>query len=266
MSTEPVDKAGREYWDGLWSSDDVLTVDSPFAGKATRVETQFAAMLRSQLGPGSGRRLLEVGCARSIWLPFFARDGWIVTGLDYSERGCEQAREILDRAGVAGTVEQGDLFDPPNQLVGSFDAVVSFGVVEHFANTTAAVAALSAFACPTGIVLTSVPNIRGAVGLLQHLINPDVLDIHVPLNREALAAAHRDAGLADVRAFYLVSTNFGVANLHGLDPRKRSTRAKQVLLTALARASQLIWILDRRIKLPATGMFAGYVVGVGRRR
>ena len=72
-------------------------------------------------------RLLEVGCARSRWLPYFAAEhGYEVTGLDYSTMGCEQARQILAAAGVEGRIVEGDLFSPPEELLEAFDVVIPF--------------------------------------------------------------------------------------------------------------------------------------------
>jgi cyclopropane fatty-acyl-phospholipid synthase-like methyltransferase len=76
-----------------------------------------------------GKRFLEVGCAGGRWLVYFHRAfGYSVTGCDYSETGCETARQALSRAGIAGEVIQDDLF----RLEGRWDVVFSGGLVEHF--------------------------------------------------------------------------------------------------------------------------------------
>lgn len=48
---------------------------------------------------------LEIGCARSRWLPYFAKEfGFEVSGIDYSEVGSQQATQILFNEGVQGNI------------------------------------------------------------------------------------------------------------------------------------------------------------------
>ena len=155
---------------------------------------RFDALFRDLFAglPTQRMRLLEVGCARSAWLPYFGREfGFELHGLDYSELGCRQERTILVKAGLEGEVTCADLFTPPPDLLGAFDVVVSFGVVEHFSDTLAATRALAALLRPDGLVVTVVPNMRGAIGRIEQLINRDVYDIHVPIGPARLAGRTR---------------------------------------------------------------------------
>ena len=109
------------------------------------VARKFHELFTRVLPRGHNVRLLEVGCARSRWLPYFAAEhGYEVTGLDYSTMGCEQARQILAAAGVEGRIVEGDLFSPPEDLLEAFDVVISFGLVEHFDDTDCRHSRLSA--------------------------------------------------------------------------------------------------------------------------
>ena len=48
------------------------------------------------IAPRGPRRMLEIGCGASAWLVYFAKEfGYRVEGIDYSELGCELARENL---------------------------------------------------------------------------------------------------------------------------------------------------------------------------
>jgi hypothetical protein len=114
-------------------------------------------------------------------------------------------------------------------------------------------------------MITVIPNVRGAVGLAQRLLNPSLLAIHVPLRPGELEAAHLSAGLENVRARYFSSTNFGVVNLHGVDPSRRSTAARQLARRGLVRFSRAVWVLEKRVPLPATAFLSGYVVCVADR-
>jgi SAM-dependent methyltransferase len=224
----------------------------------------FDALFREELGAlPADAALLEVGCGHSSWLPYFAqRFGLQVSGLDYSERGCESARQILRRAGVPGDVVCADLFDPPAHLLDRFTAVVTFGVVEHFTDTSSCVGALMRYLAPGGVLVTVVPNMTGLIGLIEKAINPDVYGIHVRLGPRALAAAHEAAGLAVRRSEFLLSTNFGVLNVSDLEAGTY-TRVKAALCANLSRLSKLVWAIEERLKpLPATRAFAPYVVCV----
>jgi 2-polyprenyl-3-methyl-5-hydroxy-6-metoxy-1,4-benzoquinol methylase len=119
-------------------------------------------------------------------LPFLAvRYSLSVTGLDYTKAGCESARRVLQHNGVVGRIVLADLFDPPNDLLVTFDAVVSFGVVEHFDDTASAMKSVSEFCRPGGFVITSVPTMRGIYGLVYRLFNRPVYRLHHPLSRDA---------------------------------------------------------------------------------
>ena len=133
---------------------------NPAPGNAAN--RRFDALFRELFaGLPTPDALVEVGCARSAWLPYFGREfGFGLHGLDYSELGCEQERTILVESGLAGEITCADLFAPPRALLGAFDVVVSFGVVEHFSDTGAVTAAMAALLRPGGLLITVIPNSR----------------------------------------------------------------------------------------------------------
>src|SRR5215217_3453915 len=112
------DRAGKAHWDDTWRARGKSTlrqVDGP--GRWNHVNRELARFLRRWLAPqGAESQLVELGCARSIWLPYFAQLGHSVTGVDYSELGCELAREGLLQAGLSGRVVLADFFKPPGEL------------------------------------------------------------------------------------------------------------------------------------------------------
>jgi SAM-dependent methyltransferase len=211
------------------------------------------------LAPLQGRqaRLIELGCAQSKWLPYFARHWrFHVAGLDTSELGCQRAREMLAAAGVSGAIQRGDMFHPPPQMRDCFDVVLSIGLVEHFTETTSAVAACAAFAKPGGIVLTIIPNMNGIVGLLQRTLDRSVYDLHVPLDVDLLAAAHVNAGLSVSRCEYLLSANFAVVNHPGLRPRVVNTLVR----SALIGGTGVVWTAERfGFEVPPSRRMSPYV-------
>lgn len=264
------DKAGKQYWDNLWAGQEVPDPINPrLWGLKHYVSRRFDTFFRQIFSrfKGEDKTLLEIGCARSAWLPYFAREfGFTISGLDYSETGCEQARQVLSKAGVEGNIVFSDLFSPPQELRGAFDVVVSFGVVEHFNDTVACAAALGEFLKPGGIVITIIPNMRGFIGSLIKMLNPANYEIHVPLSCHQLHVAHETAGLRIVQCRYFLSTSFGTASLVGLDEGSLSTRIKRFILLSLKCLSRLVWVLESRTRpLPAVEPFAPYVVCVAQK-
>jgi 2-polyprenyl-3-methyl-5-hydroxy-6-metoxy-1,4-benzoquinol methylase len=211
------DKAGQGYWDSVWQGLPIPNAVNPHAlnlrNHMYRCFHDFFVRVFAEKNP-VGQELLEVGCARSRWLPYFAREfGFRVTGLDYSAIGCEQSRAILQQAAVNGRVIQADFSSPPGDLLGQFDVVVSFGLVEHFEDTASCIESLARFLKPGGLMITSVPNLVGVVGSIQKRVCRSVFDVHVLLDRKALRAAHEEAGLSVLSCDYYMSGDFSVMNL-----------------------------------------------------
>lgn len=203
-------KTTQDYWEASWAG---LEVPDPVDPAADTVENRLHRALHASfmesLGPRAkaGARLIEIGCGGSRWLPYFGRTyGYDLAGIDYSPAGIELLRRILTKAGISATLVQGDMFEPPADLVEAFDVVVSFGVVEHFEETAHAVRACARYLKPGGIMLTEVPTMRGPYGLVYRLFRPAIYRIHVPQTRESLASAHRSAGLEVVSSRYVLGT------------------------------------------------------------
>jgi 2-polyprenyl-3-methyl-5-hydroxy-6-metoxy-1,4-benzoquinol methylase len=270
QSTLENDRAGREYWDAVWGDDKLPEAVHPHTpGLHNLYNRRVDAFLRRAFVSmeTSGKKLLEIGCARSAWLPYLAREfGFRISGLDYSEQGCEQERRILSRSGVGGEIVCADLFAPPSELLGVFDVAISFGVVEHFRDTASCLRASAAFLKPNGLLVTQIPNMTGLIGRLQKLVNPATYKVHVALTREQLAAAHQQAGLTVAHCDYFLSTGFGVVSLHGLDDTKPSTRSKRRILSIMKKTSVLVWAVeDATVPLPPTRLFAPSIFCVARR-
>jgi SAM-dependent methyltransferase len=263
--SEPIDRAGRAYWDRVWTEG----VSRPLADPAsfTHVQRRFASIFDSVLSVlPSSSNVLEIGCANSVWLPYIAdRFDLRVVGIDYSELGCDQTRAMYETAGVDVEVVCADAFAPPPGLLGSFDVVFSMGVVEHFDDTAATLRAFARYLRSGGVLITVVPNMRGLIGFLQRLFNPDVFRAHVPLKPAELEQASLSAGLALERCSYFIASHFGVVDLHGLDPAKASTRLKRSIHRNLSRLSRAIWLVDNVVNVPAVGALAGYAMCIGRK-
>lgn len=254
------------YWTGRWTRNQRLPrpVD-PTDGRLENAAdlSWHRYFCRAFEGLPAGARLLEVGAARSRWLPYFRRQyGFAVTGLDYSELGCRQAREVLAAAGVEGLIVHGDLFHPPPALLGRFDVVVSFGVVEHFPDTAACLAACARILAPDGLMITTIPNMRGSVGLMQRWIDEDVYRTHVPLDADQLAAAHRRAGLEVERCGYRMFANW---RLIAIEHDNRMPY-RRMMRRALCGLTKLFWRLQRSgVRLRWNWLTSPYIACLARR-
>jgi 2-polyprenyl-3-methyl-5-hydroxy-6-metoxy-1,4-benzoquinol methylase len=260
------DHAGLEYWDRNWQRQplpELWDVDGHLLRDyVDRALFRYMSDALSAHGvSGSKKSLVEVGCASSAVLPLFSSKlGFLISGVDYSPTGCAQTEAILAREGIDGAVFQSDVFAPPEDLLGRFDVGVSVGLVEHFSDTGSVVRALADLLKPGGVMITSVPNMNGATGFTQKILDPAVYDIHVPLTREQLRDAHVSAGLKIEQCDYFLPSNFGVCNLNKSSKQTLSWKLKRISLAALRRLSMLSWWLELHIgRLPVSRLFSPYV-------
>lgn len=204
----PHDLVGEASWSAQWRGQDLsraIRLTGFTLGPA--YYRQFHGLFRRFLPPAadSPKRFLEIGCSRSLWLPYFAREcGYEVAGLDYSKVGCEQAQALLRREGVTGRVYCQDLFAPQPGQKGRFDVIFSQGVVEHFPDTVGVIRALADYLRPGGTMVTLIPNYAGWLGKIKVLFDRSFLDTHVLLTREELLVAHLAGGLAPLHCGHLI--------------------------------------------------------------
>lgn len=229
---------------------------------------QVHEFLAAEIGPGAGRKLIEVGCADSSFLPYFRREfGLEVAGLDYSEAGCEMARERL-RMGddTPPNVINGDLFALPPHLRNQFDFVFTYGLVEHFTNAVEVTALLRGLLKPGGKIITVVPNVGGVPGFFQRVLHKPIWDMHVLYDAHSLRAIHEASGFETVTSRYLVGFNLGVCN-PGLQLKKNAfvRAAAQLLFRVLQATTVLWWVLERiGLGFRPNRLLSPYVVYVGR--
>lgn len=264
------DKAGEAYWEKVWSETEL----SPKINIHTkginsypyRVLHGFYTHLFKNVNT-KGLQLLEIGCGNSSFLTYFAEEfGFKISGIDYSELGCEQSKRIFQRDDINGTIYFGDAFSPPPELLGKFDVVCSFGVVEHFTDTVKALQSFTQFVKPGGILITSVPNLAGATGFLQRIMNKPVYDIHVPMDKKYLDDANEKAGLELLQSRYFVSVSFAVT-LEGIDGKPISSLfIKKIFLKTIRYFSKVIWLLENLfVPLPETKTFSAGIITAARK-
>jgi SAM-dependent methyltransferase len=199
-----LDASGRlttkTYWDHTWGRPTDVRKRARRIRRLAAFDHQLAGLLVDAVSRARSTvdrpRILEVGCANSIWLPYLAREANAdVVGVDFSERGCDLARLNLTAMGVEGTIVCDDFFDYVKQQTSAFDVVLSFGVIEHFPDVANILSTLASVLRPGGVLLATIPNLAGVYGPIQRVIDEEVWRKHVVLTVEELHECGRLAGL-----------------------------------------------------------------------
>jgi 2-polyprenyl-3-methyl-5-hydroxy-6-metoxy-1,4-benzoquinol methylase len=198
---EKYQKSSKEMWEAMHAgnaSSGSYPQPERFRGNFDLVD-RFLRLVPD----GRGRRLLEMGCGGSKWLPWFAREmGYEVEGVDYSPRGCINARQGLDAANVTGTIHCVDFLQLGSEFDGKYDVVTSFGVIEHFVQPAAILRLFARCLRRDGLALTFVPNMAGLYGELIKRFDRTLYDTHVLFDLQQLASFHEQAGLEILHAAY----------------------------------------------------------------
>ena len=209
------------FWDAYWEGLSLPTrIDPAFA-----FDRCFARGLDRAFAGVSGH-VLEIGCAPGKWLAYLAgRHGLVPAGIEYSPEGLRATRRNFELLGVTNAeLIEGDFFALAPEP--RFDAVASYGLVEHFDDPGSVLDRHVAWLKPGGRLVIGVPNFRGVHGTLQRMLDPKILALHnLGVMRPAFFAGWaRERGLAIARLEY-----FGGFE-PGLPIVDRTRRAPGVLL------------------------------------
>lgn len=210
-----------------------------------------------------GGSVLEIGAGSSDWLIEICKNlnPRSCVGLDYSESGCNVLREKSEQAEAAIEVVLGDMFSPSSDLLGVYDFVLSFGVVEHFKDLPKVLESIKKFAKPGAIIFTLIPNMSGFNGWLTRRLNRAIYDLHNPHDLNSLVDGHKSAKLEVLWSGYFGSTNFGVLSSCFC----RNYGIIFFLYKQLTRISKLIWMFEKNLApLPAKKFLSPYIIVVSR--
>jgi SAM-dependent methyltransferase len=147
--------AAHGAWDKSWASvqDTVSDRDGWFLLEEIKLKRLLTFL------PSKGKTL-EVGCGSARLSAFLARQGHSAVCLDYSLNAIAAARRNFSRLGltagpVAGRFLLGDAFRLPFRS-GSFDAVLSTGLLEHFEDPSGIVREMVRVLAPGGLFYSDV--------------------------------------------------------------------------------------------------------------
>ena len=140
----------REEWASHWRTVDVTIRDRDVYYYADIMKLGYT---RPLLRPGS--RCLEVGSGSGRLSVLLARRGHQLTCIDYTSEGLQAARRNFAATQVRGRFVQGDAFMLPF-ATGSFDAVFSTGLLEHFEDPLPVVTEMVRVVRPGGVFFSDI--------------------------------------------------------------------------------------------------------------
>lgn len=266
--TKVIDKAGEQYWSAVWNEaglPESINPDDHSLGNIINIRYHelFSKLLQSY--DTKGKLMLEVGCGNSVWLPYFnKRFGMQTDGLDYSEVGCEQSRKIFRRDGIQGNIYLGDMFNPPVELIGNYDFVISMGVVEHFSDTSEVIKSLKKFLKPGGVLITSLPNHNGLLGFIVKTFNRPLFDIHYLIDVKHIRKGYDENGLELSFLDYVLCPSFFL-NLDQHNGKLRFFFLRKLAAKFLAMFSLILIFTDKNLfRVPTARFISPAILAIGK--
>lgn len=124
-------KATSDFWDKHWDTADFR--NSILSGKNDNFVSKFT---KKFISPHMSKKILEGGCGKGQFVYSLKTSGYDAYGVDYAKKTVERINEIMPDLKVSyGNVEN---LDFPNDY---FDGYWSLGVIEHFFDGYAKIAA-----------------------------------------------------------------------------------------------------------------------------
>lgn len=212
------------FWTEKWSGSDL-----PQQFKNTEHSREWREIKR-RVRPGS--LILEAGCGLGQWVLFLERQGYKTTGLDISLETIKR----LQQAFPANNWQYGDVRSLPFSSH-SFEAVLSWGVIEHFEEGPQQV--LEEFRrvlVPGGLLFVTVPylcwrrrlQLRGKADNLDDFSEADSRAFYqYVLSASELESCVESAGL-EVQSTVPVATLDGARRILGIQPGERGSLAGRI--------------------------------------
>jgi len=139
----------------------------------------FRAYELAEAGPVAGKTMLHLQCHFGIDTLVWAREGAIVTGVDFSPRALEIARGLSDELGIPATFVESSLYDLPSRLSDTFDVVyTSRGVLGWLPDIERWAEVAAGFVAPGGFLY-----ITEVHPFLQVFEDEGDVDFHRPVLR-----------------------------------------------------------------------------------
>lgn len=261
MSTSLATLSEKEYWDEVLTKAELPRLNSE-KNYSYRVTMNY---IHDILKGSEGKSFLEIGCGSSGWLPYFHNTYKLkISGLDYSKVGCDVAKENLKMQHIPfSEIYCKDFLEENFDLPQKFDFIFSYGVVEHFNDTTEIIAIFKKLLKPGGTLITLVPNLNGFNGFITKKFMPDIYALHKVITNKQLKSYHTDNKLQLKKSNYVGT--FSVAVFPFANSKnwlfKKGTKRRTRMLSLLSIMDSFFskFFSVFKINLP-TGWFSPYII------
>ena len=167
-------EANRRHWNEITP----VHVASEFYDVASfkAGESKLKSVELEELGDVRGKSLLHLQCHFGLDTLSWAREGAIVTGVDFSERAIDAARALAEECGIEARFLVSNIYELPEVLDGEFDIVfTSYGALTWLPDVARWAQIAAHFVRPGGTFY--VVEFHPFAGTFDD--EPDMTDLHV---------------------------------------------------------------------------------------
>jgi SAM-dependent methyltransferase len=207
--------ATKKNWKKEWSSQKIETLDFDPLNLHFREQHR---LFEKYVQKSDSKSVIEIGCYPGRYLHYFHKYfGYIPWGVEYVESCASHATKLLENSGVPATILHEDFFnldlhESPDK--DGWDVTISFGFVEHFDDSTEAIAKHIEITKPGGLIFISIPNHVGINGWILRKVDKPLWDLHNKMSLKDLEAAVQRAGGAEIlHASYIGHMGFAASKL-----------------------------------------------------
>jgi ubiquinone/menaquinone biosynthesis C-methylase UbiE len=167
-STDAYEHGSPSAWDGVFEGLDLSYTENPVTqGKLFEI---VKVGFLEKLLPRPPTNVIEVGCGTAFVSLYIAKRGYATTCVDLNPRILKQAEANFSREGVRGSFVCSEAEDLPF-VSGGFDAVTSFGLLEHFKDPVTAIREMVRVIKPGGLFFADIVPSRFSTQTLGSLFN-----------------------------------------------------------------------------------------------
>jgi len=209
-----VQKTKKKYWNNIWNQKN----DFKLLDYSNRINIKIIEKISIYI-KNKNISFLEIGCALSQWLPFFAVEYKAnIYGMDYSLTGIKKTIEHYKKHNIKCTFINKDFRHENEILHNKFDIIFSFGVIEHFSNTCEIIKTISKFLKKDGIIISIIPNLqkKSIYHILQNILGKKILYKHCFINAEQLVKIHSPK-FKKLNCSYIGNFNFQLLNFNHIN-------------------------------------------------
>lgn len=169
-----------DYWDRLYMSGQGRWGATGTGDYADYL--LWEGLFRKYLSGNEGAKILEIGSAPGDFLVKVSKKfNLIPWGVELTPHGVELNRNIFKYYHIdPNQITQADFLSADFQRKNScaFNIVMSRGVIEHFTNVGEAIDKHISLLSSGGLLLVSIPNLRGFNGFLARMFDRETLAMH----------------------------------------------------------------------------------------